>query len=360
MFVQHSKCFLVYNHHQYKKKYLHFSFVSFSYSNTSVSHDLSNLKKEFLTVNEQEDFSRFMPQLPEFLKKNPIEAHSSDMMDMETDDFQLCVSPSSSESQMLTTVIETAPIVILTEILDVEVQPSGTNAETTTTTGNEVVNDNEEVSTTTKTTTLVTMISNSLEAAVASAVTLTEESIEVANDDDNILITTSTESTSNAHNFFATTCTLKYKKQKNNNCKCLVKGCDGRPQWYCDNKCKVDKKNGNFFCKIKNKVCFMKFHSELKPDGHYPIPEDKREKCIVCGTRSSVSCSICHERFCLYEKDADNSCFYKVSHDGANVTNLKNEMKKRKISVKKNKENKENKDKNESGKTQEQDKENST
>lgn len=79
---------LVYNYHQYKKNYLHFSFVSFSKSRTSVSYDLSDLKKEFLTVNEQEDFSRFMPQLPEFLKKNPVEAHSSDMMDMETDDFQ--------------------------------------------------------------------------------------------------------------------------------------------------------------------------------------------------------------------------------------------------------------------------------
>lgn len=85
-------------------------------------------------MHEDEDFSRFMPQLPEILKESPIEAHCSDM-----------------ETDNTTELIKAAPILISTEVLEVEVLPSGANAETTECDGAECdeaecINDNGEIS----------------------------------------------------------------------------------------------------------------------------------------------------------------------------------------------------------------------
>lgn len=121
----------------------------------------------------------------------------------------------------------------------------------------------------------------------------------------------------NVNNFFSTTCILQYRRQKKNNVKCLENDCTGRPQWICDNKCTVAKKNANHFClkKSENRNCFLKFHIALLPNGHYPNIENDRRACSVCRKRSFVSCDACKKRFCLNEK---TQCFYRVSHDETN------------------------------------------
>lgn len=124
------------------------------------------------------------------------------------------------------------------------------------------------------------------------------------------------------HESFAKTCILKFVKINSD----LAKQCtivsennhgtrEGRCSWVCDDKCEISQ-TLNFFCFLRDRNCFLKFHLELDGDKHYPT-HGVLAKCKAkyngkaCGGNTSIICYKCGKHYCLTEK---RNCFYACEH----------------------------------------------